>query len=196
MAIAVRANLVSRCANGFHQMRIPLSDPSDDEKGRPHADPIEEIEQGAGRRLNAGGKVIPVLGGQPATDATHVKPFFKINRENVRLDHAEFFARPRMMKSAIASTDLRTVIPVCSSVIETPKLRSSSSTSSRTSIESSPRPSPKSGVASPISAGVIGSRRLRTIACLISAFRLSSVVVIKYRTSQQATVHADHLTRN
>src|SRR5438067_13580283 len=99
------------------------------------------------------------------------------------------------MKLAIVSTDPSTFMPVCSSPIVTPKLRSISSTSSSTSIESRPSPSPKSGVASPMSSGAIGRRRLRTIACLMSLFSGSWVVVIG-EGSPEAAVHADHLARD
>src|SRR5713226_1983592 len=75
-----------------------------------------------------------------------------------------------MMNEAIVSTECNTLIPVCSSEIETPNPLSSSSTSSSTSIESSPKPSPNRGVDVSISSGAKGNRRLRTIACLISAW--------------------------
>src|SRR4029079_4028431 len=110
--------------------------------------------------------------------------------------HAWDFARSLMMKSAIVSTEANTFMPVCSSAIVTPRLRSSSNTSSRTSIESSPRPSPNKGVESPISSAEIGSLRLRTIACLISVFKSSIDVVIRRLTSTQASVNADDLARN
>jgi hypothetical protein len=172
MQVAVRPDLVPRVAHRLDQLRMALGHPADHEHRGPHIHAIEEIEEDAHRELDSRRQLVPALGRQCRACGADVKPLLEIDREDVPRGSYPL-ARSLVMKSAMASTETSTFMPVCSSAIATPKLRSISRTSSRTSIESSPSPVPNSGVESPISSAVIGSRRLRTIACLISAFRIA-----------------------
>src|SRR6476646_9412687 len=167
MPIAVRPDLMTGVAHRLNQPRISLRDPADDEECRAHARAIEQLEQRTRRRLYARRQRVPMLEREGAADAADVEPFLEIDGKGVlsvrrpRISrataggHEVLRAPSARMNSAMVSTDRSTLAPVSSSVIATPNERSISSTSSSTSIESSPRPSPKSGVASPISSAVI-----------------------------------------
>src|SRR5262249_26634468 len=109
--------------------------------------------------------------------------------------HAFFFCS---MKSQRALTEAKAFTPTSSSSTLIPNSCSSPRTSSRASIESRPRPSPKSGASSTIVAGSMSSFKRRTIKLL--TFGASSSRVIgspsknDYRcSSRHSSVHAPHL---
>src|ERR1700682_4636336 len=97
---------------------------------------IEQIKEGSCGRLNSGRQAVPPIRRQRTAGTADVKPFLEIHGEGVgwcasgRLprsdasgNHAEFLRRSAMMNEAIVSTECSTLVPVCSSEIETPNPR-------------------------------------------------------------------------
>ena len=99
------------------------------------------------------------------------------------------------MNSAIVSTERSTRIPVCF-VADRHAERALDLEHQLEHVDRvEPEPLAEQRRASPISSGAIGSRRLRTMACLISALSVSTEFSHGHQGSEQSAVDADHLAR-
>ena len=83
MEVAVRSDLVPGVAHRRDQAGMALGNPPDDEDRGADVGAIEEIEQQAGRELDARRQPVPALWRERRPGPADVKPLFEIDREDV-----------------------------------------------------------------------------------------------------------------
>ena len=79
---AMRSDFVTCRADGFHESRKPLGDPTYDEERRRDACSVERVEQPPRRGFDARGKFVPAVGAE-GVDATDVEPILEVDSERV-----------------------------------------------------------------------------------------------------------------